>query len=321
MKTRDNPPFRNSPSPDYSSANPGRLAAEMEPLDRQIGWLVINRFTYRVMRFLGSRNRPKFDTSEVTITQAEGMGDGTIVVAPKDRTGQGALLLIHGGGYVIGSPQDILPKAASFARKLGVPVICPGYRLSPEARFPAALDDCRTAWQGLLDNAENLQVDPNKVAIGGYSAGGGLAATLVQRLQDERGIQPAAQLLIYPMLDDRTSLNRELDQPRHRVWSNRNNLFGWNSYLGQSTPRDTTPYGAAARRPSLAGTPPTWLGVGNCDLFLDEGRAYAQRLNEDGVATTYLEVDGAIHGFDMGAGDLAEGFVHSQLAFLRDHTS
>jgi len=319
MNTQNDQALRHSPDLAYSSAQPGILAEELEPFDRQIGWLIINRFTYRLMRFLGSLNRPEVDTSDVTITDAKGLGDGTVLVAPKDRTGQGALLLIHGGGYVIGSPQDILPKAAFFARKLGVPVICPRYRLSPEARFPAALDDCHKAWRGLLDNAERLHVDPKKVVIGGYSAGGGLAATLAQRLQDEGGIQPAAQLLIYPMLDDRTSSRRELDKPRHRVWSNRNNLFGWDSYLGSSTSRDT-PYGAAARRDSLSGSPPAWLGVGNGDLFLDEGRAYAKRLVQDGTETTYLEVDGAIHGFDMGTGRLAEAFVQSQLAFLHDHT-
>ncbi|WP_108787467.1 alpha/beta hydrolase fold domain-containing protein [Erythrobacter sp. Alg231-14] len=320
MTQDDNPALRHSPANAHSSAEPGDLADELKPLDRQIGWLVVNRWTYRLMRFLGSLNRPEFDTSDITITDSEEFGTGTVLVTPNTRSGAGALLLIHGGGYVIGSPQDILPKAAFFARKLGVPVVCPGYRLSPEAHFPAALDDCHTAWQRLLNKADQLGVDPSKIVVGGYSAGGGLAATLVQRLQDEAGTQPAAQLLIYPMLDDRTSKRREIDKPRHRVWSNRNNLFGWDSYLGPSTVRDTTPYCAAARRDELAGSPPTWMGVGNCDLFLDEDRAYANRLINDGVDATYLEVDGAIHGFDMGVGALAEAFVGSQLSFLKRFT-
>jgi len=217
MTQQDNLPLSHSPDHAYSSEMPSKLADEMRALDRQIGWLVVNKWTYRLMRFLGSLNRPDIDKTGITITDAGELGEGTVLVAPKERDGDGALLLIHGGGYVLGNPQDILPKAAFFARKLGVPVICPGYRLSPEAQFPAALNDCRAAWQGLLENAEQLGVDPGKIVIGGYSAGGGLAATLVQLVQDEGGTQPAAQLLIYPMLDDRTSMRRNLDKPRHRV--------------------------------------------------------------------------------------------------------
>lgn len=90
--------------------------------------------------------------------------------------------------------------------------------------------------------------------------------------------------------------------------------------MGASAARQSLPYSAAARRLALAGAPPTWLGVGNCDLFLDEGREYAARLAQDGVDITYLEIDGAIHGFDMGNGELADAFVGSQVAFLDKFT-
>lgn len=320
MTRQDNPALRTSPDLAHSSAQPGILAEELRPFDRQIGWLVVNRLTYRLMRFLGGRNRPEVDTADLSVCDAPELGEGTFLVTPNERKGEGALLLIHGGGYVIGGPKDLLAKAAFFARKLGVPVICPAYRLSPQARFPSALDDVRMAWQGLLDNAERWGIDTNKIVVGGYSAGGGLAATLAQSLQDEGGIQPAAQLLVYPMLDDRTSMKRDLDKPRHRVWSNRNNLFGWDSYLGPAVSRETTKYCAAARRDTLAGTPPTWLGVGDCDLFLDEGRAFAKRLADAGVHITYLEVGGAIHGFDMGGGELAGAFTASQLKFVQNYT-
>ncbi|NNF64073.1 MAG: alpha/beta hydrolase fold domain-containing protein, partial [Acidimicrobiia bacterium] len=129
-----------------------------------------------------------------------------------------AVLMIHGGGYVLGTNKDILMKAVGLARESGVPVFCPGYRLGPEDPLPAGLDDCHQAWTWLLQNASNHGVDPTKIVIGGYSAGGGLAAALAQRIHDDGGTQPAAQLLVYPMLDDATANRRELDKPRHRVW-------------------------------------------------------------------------------------------------------
>lgn len=316
MPYLDHPALRDTPDVCVSSSIPGEIAEELAILDRKFGWLIVNRFTYRIMRVLGRFGQPVFDTSGLVIDDNCGLGAGTIVVVPDTRIGSGALVLIHGGGFVIGRPRDILPQAAFFARQLGVPVVCPHYRLAPENRFPVALDDSQTAWIGVCDRADQWGIDRSKIVIAGYSAGGGLAASLAQRLHDEGGIQPAAQLLIYPMLDDRTATRRALDQPRHRIWSNRNNLFGWASYLGNEPGKPCGDYAFAAQRDNLAGLPPTWLGVGDCDLFLDEGRTYAQRLATANVDTTYVEVKGAIHGFDMGGTALGQAFVQSQLAFL-----
>ena len=311
------PAFRDTPDHTFSSAKPGAIAEELAPLNKAIGWLITNRFTYLILRFLGRRSTPEFDQSGVAIAPCPDLGAGTVTVSPEVSKGSGALLLIHGGGFVIGSPQDILPKAAHFARTLGIPVICPGYQLSPDANFPAPLDDCHHVWMRLVESADKLSIDANAIVVAGYSAGAGLAANLVNRLHDEGGVQPAAQMLIYPMLDDRTAMRTELDKPRHRVWSNRNNRFGWTSFLGCRLGDEPQEYAVAARRKDLNGLPPTWLGVGNCDLFLDEDRIYAQRLSDAGNDCTYVEVDGAIHGFDMAGTDLANAFTASQAEFLR----
>jgi acetyl esterase/lipase len=163
-------------------------------------------------------------------------------------------------------------------------------------------------------------VDPARVAVGGASAGGGLAACLAQRVRDAGGAQPAAQLLVYPMLDDRTAARRELDGAGYRVWTNRSNRAGWAAYLGREPgAREAPAYAAAARRGDLGGLPPAWIGVGALDLFLDEDRAYAARLEAAGVATELFEVPGAPHGFDALAPDvpLARAFLARQTAFLR----
>jgi acetyl esterase/lipase len=297
------------------------IAPELAALDKRLGKLVVNRFTYRMLRLLGRFLRPPFDPAGVSLTY-DGEGSRRMaIVTPETRSGKGALVLFHGGGFVFGRPEDILPKAAYFAKALGVPVICPAYRLAPQAPFPAALDDAHAAWHRMLALAEGMGVDPACIVVGGYSAGGGLAANLVHRLHDEGGPQPAAQLLVYPMLDDRTAQDRALDTPRHSIWSNANNRFAWPAYLGGGRDPQAQPYAVAARRTDLSGLPPAWLGVGTCDLFLDEGRAYARRLAEAGVDVSYEEVAGAIHAFDMDDNPLARTFTGLQTEFIRRHVT
>jgi len=215
----------------------------------------------------------------------------------------------------------VLPKAVLFARMLGVPVICPAYRLAPEAPYPAAFNDAHAAWRTIIALARPLAIDPAKVVIGGYSAGAGLAACLAHRLRDDGGTQPVAQMLVYPMLDDRTAERQALDKPRHRVWSNRNNRFAWKAYLGPDVRPEDLQYAVAARRADLTGQPPTWLGVGTCDLFLDEVREYRSRLAAVGTAIAYEEVAGAIHGFDMSDNPLGHAATQSQLEFVRRYVT
>ncbi|MFY8048571.1 MAG: alpha/beta hydrolase [Erythrobacter sp.] len=303
--------------PAHSSANPPPIAPELAALDKRLGKLVVNRFTYRLLRLLGRYVRPPFDPAGVSLVWDDAGGQRIAIITPDERKGDGALILFHGGGFVFGRPEDIFPKAALFAKALGVPVICPAYRLAPQAPFPAALDDGYAAWHRTLARAAEMAINPAKIVIGGYSAGGGLAANLVQRLHDEGGIQPAGQLLVYPMLDDRTASRHELDAVNHSIWRNTSNRFAWPAYLGTRRDPAAIPYAVAARRSDLSGLPPTWIGVGTCDLFLDEDRAYARRLEEAGVTVSYDEVAGAIHAFDMDDNPLAHAFTTLQTEFVR----
>lgn len=310
--------FRTEPDPTVTSATRVPTPAALKGLDRQAGWLTVNRWTYRVLRGLTGLILPKVDLSGVQVNELPNAGRGVKAVRPDSGQGAGAVLLIHGGGYVMGSNEQAVGKAAVLARAVGVPVFCPAYRLGPEHPFPAGLDDVHTAWTWLIDNAAQLGVDPEKIVIGGHSAGGGLAAALVQRIHDQGGTQPAGQLLIYPMLDDTTANRSELDTPRHRVWSNANNRFGWTGYLGHAPGEPAPPYAVPAAREDLAGLPPAWIGVGTADLFLDEDRAYARRLGEAGVEVEYVEVDGGLHGFDIAVDwPPAKAFDASAAAFVQ----
>lgn len=316
------PGIRTDPNPDVSTANPAATGDQFSALDKQIGGLVVNGWTYRLLRMATTFLLPKADMAGVSMTTVQGAPRGMKVIRPDSVTGTGAILLIHGGGFVIGTNNEARMHGIPLARGCGVPVFCSGYRLAPQHPFPAALDDSHAAWTWLQQNANELGIDPAKIVVGGISAGGGHAASLVQRLHDEGGTQPAGQLLVYPMLDDRTAARSDVNRTQHRVWSNRNNQFGWRSYLGHPPGQPTTAkYAAAARREDLSGLPPAWVGVGGADLFLDEDRDYAQRMQAAGVDVTYVEVDGGIHGFDGEVkAPLTKAFHASAVAFSRRFT-
>lgn len=207
-----------------------------------------------------------------------------------------ALLWIHGGGLVLGTPVQDDDLCRSFARDAGCLVGAVGYRLAPEHPFPTPLEDCFDALVWLMGRSD---VDASRVAIGGASAGGGLAAALAL-LARERGLAPLAlQLLVYPMLDDRTVLRTDIDERNLRLWNNKSNAFGWSSYTGlPPTSPDVSPLAAPARSDDLSGLPPAWIGVGTNDLFYDEDVAYAERLEAAGVPCDLEVVEGAFHGFN-----------------------
>ncbi len=231
-----------------------------------------------------------------------------------------ALLWLHGGGYVIGKPEMDDATCAQFVQELGLTVVSVDYRLAPKHPFPAGLDDSYLALTWLASQAQQLGIDPTRIAIGGQSAGAGLAAALAQLAHDRQGVQPIFQLLVYPMLDDRTTLRTELDDGNHVAWTQTSNRFGWEAYLGQPGGAATVPaYAVPARREDLSGLPPAWLGVGTLDLFHDENVAYARRLQAAGVACELVVVPGAFHGFDVFDAQLplAQEFRRSQLAALQ----
>ncbi|MFO0561874.1 MAG: alpha/beta hydrolase [Polyangiales bacterium] len=211
-----------------------------------------------------------------------------------------ALLWMHGGGYLIGNPMQDAFVCSHFASALGITVVAVQYRLAPEHRYPAAVEDCYAALRWMHETHASLSIDRDRIAIGGASAGGGLTAALALLARDREGPKPAFQLLVYPMLDDRTALREDLDESNFRLWKQSNNRYGWRSYLGREPGSDGVEiYAAAGRCESLEGLCPAWLGVGTLDLFYDEDTTYARRLNEQGIRCQIDVVDGAFHGFDL----------------------
>ncbi len=253
-----------------------------------------------------------------------GPGAGVRVFTPKGGGNGAALLFIHGGGMVIGTASQEDARCAQIAHDLGVVTISVEYRLAPEHPFPAPMDDCFAAWQWLQREASSRGIDPARVAVGGQSAGGGLAAGLAQRLLDESDVQPVAQWLFCPMLDDRTAARPDLDLLDHFLWNNTSNLVGWRSYLAAEPGADTAPaYAAPSRRTDLTGMPPAWIGTGEIELFYDEDRSYAAALEAAGVDCTLVAVPGAPHAFESVAGGtrVAKDYSARAQAWLRARLS
>lgn len=247
---------------------------------------------------------------------------GIHIFTPKQRKATGALLWIHGGGLVIGSAAQDQRRCMEFAERLGCVVVSVDYRLAPEYPFPAPLDDCLYAWNWLQNNAEERDIKKDHIIIAGQSAGGGLAACLVQRVHDQQDIQPIAQVLFCPMLDDRTINRHELDSPSHYLWNNKANRFGWRSYLGTKAGKTSVPrYGAAARRGDYGGLAPAWIGVGNVDLFYDESKVYAQSLQDSDVSVKLEVVPGAPHGFESLRANtpVAKKYIESALEWMEHY--
>lgn len=304
---------RTSPEPHH--APPPIRDGEFHPDLRRIARIVPRRLvsprTLPVVRPVTRRlwRRPPGGVEEVTLPS----GIAVRLYRPAGQRAPGpAVLWIHGGGYVIGHPGMDHRVCVGLTRRLGATVAAVDYRLAPEHPYPAPLEDCYAALRWL---AGLPAVDPSRVAIAGASAGGGLAAALALLARDRGELTPAAQVLVYPMLDDRSAHRADLDHPRHRLWDRGSNRFGWSAYLGDADPQQAVP----ARCDDLAGLPPAWVGVGTFDLFYEEDLAYAERLRAAGVPCELEVVPGAFHGFDAIAprARVSREFFDSQCAMLQ----
>lgn len=214
---------------------------------------------------------------------------------------RGAILFIHGGGFVAGDARDNLAALKSLAARLDCVIVSAQYRLATAAPFPAPMEDNYTALKWLHDEAATLGVDRRRIVLLGESAGGGLAAMVSLAARDRKEVSIAFQALVYPMLDDRTGTSRPVPPSMGQIiWTARQNREGWTAMLARAPGRATAPAGAVpARAVDLKGLPPTFIGVGSIDLFADEDIEFARRLVNAAVPTELLVVPGAFHGFQL----------------------
>ncbi|MFB4306781.1 alpha/beta hydrolase [Actinomadura sp. GTD37] len=243
--------------------------------------------------------------AEVTAAAAPGtegmeVEDRTVPAAPdvpvriyRPSRAHGAIVWLRGGGWVVGSLDTEHPTAARLAGASGAVVVSVDYRQAPEHRFPAALDDVYAVLEWTAENASDLGIAPDRIAVGGHSAGAGLAAGAALRARDEQGPPIRFQLLNQPALDDRQetwSQRNFTDTP----WQDRDSLTTvWRHYLGEAP---ATPYAAPARADDLSGLPPAYVSAAEFDPLRDEDIGYALRLLQAGVTVELHQWPGTFHG-------------------------
>lgn len=229
------------------------------------------------------------------------------------------LYWIHGGGLIVGSVDMDDERNGTLVTELGIAVASVEYRLAPEHPYPTPIEDCYAGLCWTVDRADELGLDPDRLAIGGASAGGGLAAALALVAADREGPAIAFQLLRYPMLDDRNATPSSHAVTDPRTWNRTANHLGWTAYLGPAAGSPDVPdHAAPARRTDHAGLPPAVITVGDLDLFLDEDVAYATALGRAGVAAELHVYPGAYHGAinDNPEADLTRRWYRDETAAL-----
>jgi acetyl esterase/lipase len=251
-------------------------------------------------RAMALRPRPSDVTTTDTYLKTS---DGSKILlrwyVPTGGSTGAAALFIHGGGMILGSVSLYDSLAARYCAESGVRILAVDYRYAPEHPYPTPQEDCYQALVWLRTNAASLGIDPARLAVMGDSAGGGLAASVALMARDRGGPQLARQILIYPMIDDRTTG----PDPRLRgitTWNYRDNATGWAALLGTAAGTDeVSPYAAPARCEDLAGLAAAYVEVGELDIFRGEALSYAGRLSAAGVSTELHVHPGAPHGYDI----------------------
>lgn len=209
-----------------------------------------------------------------------------------------AILWIHGGGYITGMARMIyMSRAIDLVKKYGAVVVTPEYRLSNEAPYPAALEDCYASLMYLKEHADELGVNSSQIMVGGESAGGGLTASLCMYARDKGEVNIAFQMPLYPMIDNQdTESSKDNHAP---VWNTKSNHYGWKKYLGDLWGKDVPPYAAAARQTDYTNLPPAYTFVGDIEPFYCETLTFIENLKKAGVEAEVDVYPNCFHAFDM----------------------
>lgn len=261
------------------------------------GFPILSKFSSKKRRRVKAS---EYRLEEIWIDRKDGSKLRLCVYSPTTKyENVPGLLWMHGGGYILGSPEQSAFMAKSFMKAHPCVVVAPGYRRSLEAPYPAALQDCYDALCWMKNQREQLGIRLDQLMIGGDSAGGGLAAALSLYARDLGEVSIAYQMPLYPMLDDRmaTESSKFANTP---VWDARSNRQCWEYYLGALFGKDEVPcYAAAGRAVNFEGLPPTTTFVGELEPFRDETIQYVENLRTAGIPVRFQVFEGCYHAFDQ----------------------
>jgi acetyl esterase len=206
------------------------------------------------------------------------------------------VVYFHGGGWVLGSINTHDKLCRELAKEAGAVVVSVDYRRAPEHMYPAAAEDAYAATCWVAEHAKELGMDPDRLSVAGDSAGGNLAAAACLMIRDRGGRPPSLQVLVYPITDFNLDTPSYLENAEGYYLTRDSMAWFWRQYL--SDPADgEKPYASPLRAADLSSLPPALVLTARYDPLRDEGRAYAERLSQAGVAVDLVEYDGLIHGF------------------------
>lgn len=208
------------------------------------------------------------------------------------------IYFIHGGGFVLGTPESSDALCCEIVSKIPSVIVSVDYRLAPETPYPGPVEDCYEGLVWFSENAIKLGVDPQRIAVMGQSAGGGLTAAVSLLARDRKGPKIAFQMPLYPMIDDRHYTQSSKEIKERRVWNEIDNKSAWNMYLGDLDRNNIPKYAAPARETDYSNLPPTYTFIGDLDPFRDETIEYIYNLTKAGVPTEFHLYPGCFHAFD-----------------------
>ena len=222
-----------------------------------------------------------------------------LVLSPEDG-GKNApgVLWIHGGGYITGMKEMVyMSRGVDLVKNFGAVVVSPGYRLAICNPYPAALDDCYAALLWMKEHAQELGIRSDQLMVGGESAGGGLCIALCMKARDEKAVNIAFQMPLYPMIDN---FDTESSKDNHgKIWNTSRNHFAWKMYLRKDAKNSVSPYAAPARQTDYANLPPCYTFVGDGEPFYRETLDYVENLRNAGVEAECDTYSSDTHAFDM----------------------
>ena len=276
-----------------------RIDPELLPGLETFPALDLDRENIAKMRgLLAARPQPAASVHVLSDKKSIDTEDGTVdvyIYRKTEQPNQPAVLWIHGGGYILGNAID--ERAKIIADHCNCTVFSVDYRLAPEHPFPAGPNDCYATLAWIMNDANALGIDKNRVAIGGASAGSGMAAGVALMNRDRDNFPLQLQLLLYPMIDNlHATGSGKLEN--HPVWKQSTSFNAWEMYLDGVPGKQASPYAAATRATDLTGLPPAYICVGSEDLFRDENMDYAHRLITAGVPCEFSIYPGLYHGAD-----------------------
>lgn len=240
------------------------------------------------------------DVFEETLLRKDGSKLRVLLFKPKNIIKNiPGVLWLHGGGYTIGSPKQSTRMAKILIAANDCIVVSPAYRLSVEAPYPAALEDCYDTLLWMKDNAQTLGIRDDQLMVGGESAGGGLAVALTLYARDKHEVSIAFQMPLYPMLDDRmiTPSSKNNNAP---LWNSKSNQTCWNLYLNNQFETNDVPYYAApSRTDDYNNLPPLATFVGDLEPFKDEVVEYVENLKKANIPVRFKMYKGCYHAFEQ----------------------